>query len=88
MERVGFVLNGIAWTGAYRFLPNWNGLEWKKSVLARLERLGMEEVGFGLSRMAWNEGSQFWPDWNSLEWRKMVAEVDFGLTRLVSPTLS
>jgi hypothetical protein len=48
----------------------------------------MEEVGFGWSRMAWNGGSQFWPDWNSLEWRKLVAEVDFGLTRLVSPTLS
>jgi hypothetical protein len=38
--------------------------------------------------MAWNGGSQFWPDWNSLEWRKLVVEVDFGLTRLVSPTLS
>jgi hypothetical protein len=56
------------------------------------ERLGMVEVVFGLSIMAWNEGSQFWPDWNSFEYRKLVrklvAEVHFGLTRLVSPTLS
>jgi hypothetical protein len=48
----------------------------------------MEEVGFGLSRMAWNGGSQFWPDWISLEWRKLVVGVDFGLTRLVSPSLT
>jgi hypothetical protein len=48
----------------------------------------MEEVGLGLPRMVWNEGSQFWPDWNSLECRKLVAEVDFGLTQLVYPTLS
>jgi hypothetical protein len=26
---------------------NWNGWEWRKSVLALLERLGMEEIGFG-----------------------------------------
>jgi hypothetical protein len=72
MEKVGFVLNGIALTGANRFWPNWNSLEWKKSVLARLDWLGMEEVGFGLSRMAWNGVSQFWTDWNSLEWMKLV----------------
>jgi hypothetical protein len=59
MEEVGFVLTGIAWTGANRFWPNWNGLEWKKSVLVGLKRLGIEEVGFGLSRTAWNGGSQF-----------------------------
>jgi hypothetical protein len=48
----------------------------------------MEEVGFGSSKMDWNGGSQFWPDCNSLEWMKLVADVDFGLTQLVFPTLS
>jgi hypothetical protein len=56
MEEVGFVLTGIAWTGANRFWPNWNGLEWKKSVLACLEWPGMEEVSFGLTE---NGGSWF-----------------------------
>jgi hypothetical protein len=34
MEEVGFVLTGIASTGANRFWLNWNGFEWIKSVLA------------------------------------------------------
>jgi hypothetical protein len=69
MEEVGFVLTGIAWTGANRFWPNWNG---KSQFWPLLEQLGMEEVGFGLSRMAWNGGIQFWLDWNCMEWRKLT----------------
>jgi hypothetical protein len=30
---------------------DWNGLEWKKSVFARLEWLGMELVNIGLTGM-------------------------------------
>jgi hypothetical protein len=52
MEEVGFVLTGIIWTGANRYRPNWNGLEWKKSVLVGLKRFGMEEVGFVLTGIA------------------------------------
>jgi hypothetical protein len=33
MEEVGFVLTGIAWSGAICFWPNWNGMEWKKLIL-------------------------------------------------------
>jgi hypothetical protein len=36
------------------FWNNWNGVDWRKSVLARLEWLGMEEVRFGPTVMAWN----------------------------------
>jgi hypothetical protein len=36
-------------------------LEWKKSVLACLEWLGVEKVGFGLTGMAWNKGSWVLP---------------------------
>jgi hypothetical protein len=34
--------------------PDCNGFEWKKSVLARLELLGMEELGFSPIKTAWN----------------------------------
>jgi hypothetical protein len=34
MEKVGFDLTGIAWIVGSWFLPDWNVLEWKKSVLA------------------------------------------------------
>jgi hypothetical protein len=57
MEEVGFVLTGIAWTGSNQFWPDWSVLEWRKSVLACLEWLGMEEVSFGLTGIAWNGGS-------------------------------
>jgi hypothetical protein len=36
-EEVNFGLTGIAWNGGSWFLPDWNGLEWRKSVLACLE---------------------------------------------------
>jgi hypothetical protein len=37
MEEVGFGLTGMAWIGGSRFWPDWNGLEWRKSVLAELK---------------------------------------------------
>jgi hypothetical protein len=55
-----------------RFWPQWNGVEWRKLVLARLKWLGIEEVSFGPTEMAGNKGSQFWLQWNGLEWRKLV----------------
>jgi hypothetical protein len=70
-------------------LPDWNGLEWCKSILASLEWLEMVGVGFGLTGMAWIGRSQFWLDWNGLEWRKRIlallkrlgmGDVCFGLT--------
>jgi hypothetical protein len=36
----------MAWNGKSQFLPDWSGLEWKKSVLACLEWPGIEEVSF------------------------------------------
>jgi hypothetical protein len=57
MEEVGFGQTGMAWNGGSRFWPDWNGLERRKSILARLEWLGMKEVGFGLTEIASNEGS-------------------------------
>jgi hypothetical protein len=54
-----------------RFWPNCNGLEWRKSVLARLEWLGMGEVGFGLTGMTWKGESWFWPN---------MEDGGFGLT--------
>jgi hypothetical protein len=65
MEEVGFVptgialtganhgLTGIAWNGKGQFLPDWTGLEWRKSVLARLEWPGKQLVSFGLTGIAW-----------------------------------
>jgi hypothetical protein len=50
MEEVRLGLSGMAWNCESRSLPDGNGLEWRKSVLASL--------------LAWNQGSQFWPDWN------------------------
>jgi hypothetical protein len=41
------------------FWPNWNGLEWRKTIMTGLEWHGMEEVGFC-------------PDRNGLEWRMSV----------------
>jgi hypothetical protein len=40
------------WKGESQFWPDWNGLEWRKSVLARLEWLEMEKVGFSLIGIA------------------------------------
>jgi hypothetical protein len=48
----GFGLPGMAWNGGSRFWPAWNGLEWRKSLLAGLERLGMEKIGFGPTGVA------------------------------------
>jgi hypothetical protein len=36
----------MAWNGISRSWPDWNGLDWRKSILACLERLGIEEAGF------------------------------------------
>jgi hypothetical protein len=33
----------------------WNGLEWRKMLLSRLECFGIEEVDYGLPLNAWNE---------------------------------
>jgi hypothetical protein len=63
----GCSLTETAWNGGCGFWPDWNGLEWRKSVLVLLEWLGIEEVGFGLTGMTWNDGSGFWSDWNGLE---------------------
>jgi hypothetical protein len=84
-EEAHFGLTGMEWNRINCFGPDWNGLEliksvlawcngleWRKSVLARLEWLGIEEVGFGLIVMAWNGGSRFWPIWNGLEWQMLV----------------
>jgi translation elongation factor EF-1beta len=69
MEEIGFGLTGMAWNRGSRVWPDWNSLERTKSVLARLEHLGIEsvgfsleglgekEVGFGLTEIALNEGS-------------------------------
>jgi hypothetical protein len=42
-----------------QFWPDLNSLDWRMSVLAYLEWLGMSKVDFGLSGMAWNRGSCF-----------------------------
>jgi hypothetical protein len=34
MEEVGLGLMGMAWNKEICFLPDWNGLEWKNSILA------------------------------------------------------
>jgi hypothetical protein len=39
MEKVGFWLTWIAWNVGRWFLPDLNGLEWRKSVLSWLEYL-------------------------------------------------
>jgi hypothetical protein len=52
MDEVGFGLTGKAWNGDRIFCPDWNNLEWRKSVLARLEWLEIKEVGFGLTGIA------------------------------------
>jgi hypothetical protein len=49
MSDVSNGLTGMAWNGGSQFLPDWNSLEWTKSVLALLESIGMEEAGFGLT---------------------------------------
>jgi hypothetical protein len=69
MEEVGFGLTGMARNVGSRVWPDWNGLDWRKSVLAGLEYfgigevsfaglewLGMEEVGFSMTGIAWNGG--------------------------------
>jgi hypothetical protein len=48
MKEVGFSLTVMAWNGGSRFCSDWNGLEWRKLVLAGLKCLGMAKVGFGL----------------------------------------
>jgi hypothetical protein len=48
----------MAWNGKSQFWPDWSGLEWRKLVLACLERPGMEEVSFGLTGIAWNGGKE------------------------------
>jgi hypothetical protein len=83
MEEVGFGLSRMAQNGGIQFWPDWNGLEgrksiltwpegleWRRSVLAILERLGLADVSFGLPGMAWNVKSRIWPFWNGLETRK------------------
>jgi hypothetical protein len=85
MEKVGLCLTGMACNKGICFLPYWNGLneesqfwlerngsKWRKSVLARLEWLGLKELSFGPTEIAWNGGSWFWPNLNGLEWRKSV----------------
>jgi hypothetical protein len=72
MEEFGFGLTEMAGNEGNQFWPEWNGLEWRKLVVARLEWLGIEEVSFGLTEMPGNEGSRFWPEWNGLECRKLV----------------
>jgi hypothetical protein len=49
-----------------------NGFKLRKSLLARMEWLGMEEVGLELTGMDWNKIICFFPFWNGLEWRKSV----------------
>jgi hypothetical protein len=46
MEEVGFGLNGRAWNIRSFSWLDWNGLEWRKSVLVSLAWLGVSEVGF------------------------------------------
>jgi hypothetical protein len=49
MEEVGFGPTGVDWNGGSQFRPHWKGLESRKSVLGRLEWLGIKDVGFGLT---------------------------------------
>jgi hypothetical protein len=46
MEEVGFGRNGRAWNIRNFSWLDWNGLEWRKSVLVSLAWLGVSEVGF------------------------------------------
>jgi hypothetical protein len=87
MKKVGFSLPRTVWNGIRRFWPDWNGYEWRKSVLARLEWLGMEEVSFGPTGLACNKGNRFWPDSNGLEWRKsvLVLLTWLGMAELLGP---
>jgi hypothetical protein len=62
----------MAWYKGSRFWPNWNGLEWWKSVLACLEWLRMKEVRIGLTGIALNGGRCFWPDWKGYELPNML----------------
>jgi hypothetical protein len=64
----------MAWSFGSWFLPDWNGLEWRKSVLAWLEWLGMEEVGFGLNGLEFRKLVLAWLEWFGMK------EVGFGLT--------
>jgi hypothetical protein len=57
LEQIGFCLTGTAWNGKSPFWLDWSGLEWRKSVLACLEWPVMEEVSFGLTGIACNGGS-------------------------------
>jgi hypothetical protein len=50
-----------------RMEPYWNGLEWRKSVLAWPEWLRLEEISFGPTGMPCNGVSRFCHDWNGME---------------------
>ena len=65
--------------GGSLFCIDWNGLDPRKSVLYRLEGLGLEEVGFVSTGMSFTGGSRFCIDWNGLDcW-----EVGFASTRMI-----
>jgi hypothetical protein len=99
MEEVGFPPAGRAWNKGSWFWLDWNDLVGRKSVLARLELLGMEKVDFGsngnglrwrmwvfsLTGMAWNGGSQFWHDCNGLESKKsLINELEcLGMEKVI-----
>jgi hypothetical protein len=46
MQEVGFNQPGVALHVRSPFWPEWNGLDWRNSVSACLEWLGMAEVIF------------------------------------------
>jgi hypothetical protein len=71
-EEFGFGLTEMTWKGESQFWPDWNDLQRRKLVLARLEWLEMVKVGFSLTGMIWNGGSQFWHDCNGLESKKSL----------------
>jgi hypothetical protein len=59
MSEVGFCPTGKAWNEGNWFCPDWNSLDWRKLVSAKLEWHGIEKVNFGLTGKAWNGGSIF-----------------------------
>jgi hypothetical protein len=59
MYEVTFGLTVMDWNDNSWFWIDWNGLDWRKLVLDRLECNDKEEVSFGLTLIDWNEISLF-----------------------------
>jgi hypothetical protein len=66
MAKIRLGLMEMAWNEGIWFWSYLIGFEWRKSILAGLEWIGIEEVGFCLTGMARNRGIWVWPRLNLL----------------------